>query len=188
MYKGNKLPPFYIESSNEASINSGYNGSVKSLKYKNIWEKERLENPHLFKTTCLSKRYNSSKEAQLVEKRLQKYLDVVKNPMYINMSIANPDGFFGMPVKGKENPFYGKTHSKEFSIKHSNRMKGKNNPMFGRTGDNCPNGRLTGKDNPFYGKTHSSESRVKCGIKNRKSPVWEYEDALYELWLKYPRH
>jgi hypothetical protein len=68
--------------------------------------------------------------------------------------------------KGKNAPFYGKTHTKEArqkmseakkGRKHSTETrkkmseakKGKNNPMYGRKG----------KNNPFYGKTHTKEAR-----------------------------
>jgi len=44
---------------------------------------------------------------------------------------------------GKNNPFYGKTHSKEFSKKHSKRMSEK----------------YQGSGNPFYGKHHSDKTR-----------------------------
>ena len=165
IYRGNKMPMFYIGSSNYKSIDQGYNGSVKSKKYRTIWERERKENPHMFKTIPLVSRYKTDKEAKEVEYRLQKALNAHKNPMYINESLATINGFMGRNVSGKDNPFYGKTHSDEFSIKHSARMSGTKNPMYGRTGDNCPNGRLIGKDNPFYGKTHSKSTKIVCGIK-----------------------
>ena len=29
-----------------------------------------------------------------------------------------------------------------------------------------------------------AQVKEKCGIKNRKSPVWKFEEELEELWLK----
>jgi len=43
MYKGNKLPPWYIGSTNVDIINNGYNGSVKSKKYK-LWYMREVQN------------------------------------------------------------------------------------------------------------------------------------------------
>jgi len=40
-YKGTKLPKWYIGSSNELKVKNGYNGSVKSKKYKKIYLKEQ---------------------------------------------------------------------------------------------------------------------------------------------------
>jgi len=53
-YKGNLLPPFYIGSSYEEKILNGYNGSIRSKKYKEIYKKEQKENKHLFITRILS--------------------------------------------------------------------------------------------------------------------------------------
>lgn len=116
-YKGNKLPPFYIGSSTLSRLISGYNGSVKSRKYSAIWKQERMSNPHLFSTRILSTRYQTAKEAQEVEKRLQMALDVVRSPMYINMSIAQKDGCFGRDVTKEMHPMFGRKH------KHSSRVK-----------------------------------------------------------------
>ena len=52
-------------------------------------------------------------------------------------------------VKGKNNPFYGKTHSKETRKKLSESHKGKNNPNYGKRGENSPN----------YGKKHTEDSK-----------------------------
>lgn len=60
-----------------------------------------------------------------------------------------------MPKKnysGENNPFYGKTHTKENIEKMRERMSGK----------------VSGSDNPFYGKSHSDESLDKIKEGNRK--------------------
>ena len=49
-YKGNKLPPFYIGSTQVVQVERGYHGSVRSKKYEMMWKSELINNPHLFKT------------------------------------------------------------------------------------------------------------------------------------------
>jgi hypothetical protein len=98
VYHGNKLPPFYIGSSNKVQVHRGYKGSVASKKYKNIWNSEIKTNPNLFKTFIIST-HNTRKEAFAKEELLQKKLNVVKSELYINECFANK-GFdnFGKPV------------------------------------------------------------------------------------------
>lgn len=91
IYSGNKLPPFYIGSSSvDNIISNGYHGSVKSKKYKEIWDNELLINPHFFKTIIISY-HNLRKDATVKECVLQKSLNVVKSPLYINMAFANKE-------------------------------------------------------------------------------------------------
>jgi NUMOD3 motif len=99
IYSGNKLPPFYIGSSSLVNINKGYHGTVKSKKYKSIWKEELRNSPELFKTKIISQ-HNDRKQALEKELILQKKLNVVKSPMYINMSLSCPNGYFGMDTKG----------------------------------------------------------------------------------------
>jgi len=111
-YKGNLLPPFYIGSSYEEKVLKGYNGSIRSKKYKEIYKKEQKENKHLFITRILS--YHETREKALEEElRLQKKHNVVKNEKYFNESYASINGYFGRDVAGKDNPNYGKKLSEE---------------------------------------------------------------------------
>lgn len=87
IYHGNKLPPFYIGSTSSKILSSGYNGSVCSVKYKDVWKEERKLNPHLFKTRIISTHMNRQ-DAYSKEEKLQKHLDVVRSPLYINCSFA----------------------------------------------------------------------------------------------------
>lgn len=103
VYTGNKLPPFYIGSTIVDKISSGYHGSVKSKKYKTIWSRELKVNPSAFKTKIIST-HSTRKDALEKELMLQRALNVVKCDMYINMSYAAPDGFFGMSTKGIAKP------------------------------------------------------------------------------------
>lgn len=98
-YKGNKLPPFYIGSSTIKRVKSGYNGSVSSEKYKQIWNSEQKLNNHLFNTTILTTHVNRQ-EALNKENMFHLTLNVTKNPLYINMSNAIPNGKFGRRPKG----------------------------------------------------------------------------------------
>jgi len=112
VYTGNKLPMFYIGSTLiDTVLNKHYHGSVKSKKYKLIFQKELTENPHLFKTIIISK-YYSRKKAMYRERILQQKLNVVKSEMYMNMSIAKDFGWFGMSAKRENNPVYGKRWKK----------------------------------------------------------------------------
>ena len=86
-YRGNKLPPFYVGFSTVKKVNNGYNGSVSSKTYKNVWREERKENRNLFITKIL-KTFNSSEEARKYEEFVQRSLNVHRNPLYINMSIG----------------------------------------------------------------------------------------------------
>lgn len=108
-YRGNKLPSFYIGSSSiDNVLNKGYRGSVSSRKYKDIWESELTDNPHLFKTQII-RTTDTREEATSIELKLHIRLNVVKSPMYINMSLAKKNGFGGYDNKGKNHPCYGVT-------------------------------------------------------------------------------
>ena len=148
-YKGDKLPPFYIGSSTESKIHSGYNGSISSKKYKEIYRNEQKENKHLFKTRILSY-HNTNEDALKEELRLQKKHCVVNNNKYFNESYAQPSGYFGRDVSGKNNPMFSKQHleSSKLLIKinntnppNSTREKMSN---FGklRIGDKNPNAKI----------------------------------------------
>lgn len=111
IYKGNKLPPFYIGSSTVDRVSRGYAGSVKSKKYKDIFNREYIEHPQLFKTIIIGK-YFSRKMATYKECKFQKNLNVVKSDMYINMSTAKDFGWFGMNTQKESSPVYGKRWKK----------------------------------------------------------------------------
>lgn len=174
IYTGSKMPRRYIGSTTVERINNeGYNGSVLSKAYKEIWNKERKENPHLFKTRILSL-FETSKEALEAEKNLQIKYDVVKSPNYINMSLAQPNGFFGMPNKGRvwtkeaiekrNKSNTGQKRPRQSLImtgrkrpEHSESMKGEGNPMFG-------------KEHPSKGKKINQARGVcpVCGVETTK--------------------
>lgn len=124
IYSGDKLPQFYIGSTSIKKYKEGYCGSVKSKKYKKIWEQELKENTNLFDTIILSE-HNTREEALIEENKIQYELDVVKSPNFINQSFANVNGFFGMDVKGKNNPMHGRSpfnKGKSLSEEHKSKM------------------------------------------------------------------
>jgi len=87
-YMGDKLPPFYFGSGTiNKIINNGYNGSVSSRQYKNIWDKERKDNPHLFKTRILKKFWRRSM-ATTAEFHYQKKHNLIYNELYMNKALA----------------------------------------------------------------------------------------------------
>jgi len=87
VYRGNKLPPFYIGSTSIKKIEDGYKGSVSSEEYKRAWKSELSDSPHLFKTKII-KTFDTRSEAFDYEEFLQVKLDVVRSPMYVNRSLA----------------------------------------------------------------------------------------------------
>ena len=87
IYRGNKLPPFYVGYTSVDKIENGYNGSVSSKNFKEAWASERKRNRHLFSTRII-KTFNSSVLAREYEEKVQRFLDVHRNPLYVNMSIG----------------------------------------------------------------------------------------------------
>lgn len=114
IYRGNKLPPFYIGSTSLKKFLEGYNGTILSKKYKSIYQKEQKEHPELFDSLIIDE-FVTREEATECERRYQKQMDVVKNKLFFNMSIAAPDGCFGMDTSGKNHPLYG-THNGKGNI------------------------------------------------------------------------
>ncbi len=92
VYKGNKMPPFYIGSTSVDNVADGYHGTVLSAKYKSVWREELKENSHLFKTKVVSI-HNDRQEALDKENALQRSLNVTKSDLYINQALAT--GCFG---------------------------------------------------------------------------------------------
>lgn len=153
-YLGNKLPMFYIGSSSIIKISQNYHGSVRSKKYRDIWEYEIKNSPHLFKTKIVT--YHETREsATATERRFHMSLNVVKSSMYINLSVASENGFFGMDVCGKNNPRYGAILSEETRSKMSLKLAGNTSMKLSRE--------VNHRDNPNYamkGKKQSERQRL----------------------------
>lgn len=123
IYKGKKLPPFYIGSSSLKKVNDGYLGSVLSKKYKDTWAEEVKENRHLFKNKIISY-HNTRKEALEKESKIHYQLNVTKNPLYVNMSNAHPSkAAFGAIYDRKNHPRYGKKLNQSSKNKISQSLK-----------------------------------------------------------------
>lgn len=152
-YRGNKLPPFYVGSSSVVKVSTGYRGTVSSKRYRKTWLSELKLHPELFRTQIVSY-FTNRREALATESRLQKKLRVVKSEMYINQSIAAPNGFWGMDAKGKNSPSFGKTRSDEQRRLMSETRLGI------LTGPNPKKGR-PGKLNGMFGKQRTAEEKRK---------------------------
>lgn len=95
IYLGEKLPPFYIGSTKLSTAESGkYFGSVSSLRFKQIFDLEKQENPSLFKLFILSYHF-SRNEAFEAELKLQNAFDVVCSPLFVNQAKAQKNGCWG---------------------------------------------------------------------------------------------
>lgn len=119
VYAGTTFPPkigleqpfLYIGSSkSEFVLNKMYHGSVCSQQYMKLWKDEIKNNPQLFKTYIVSF-FETQQQARYHELLLQKVNNVIKNPLYLNMSYAN-GSFAGCMFGTKFKP-----HSEE-SKKH----------------------------------------------------------------------
>ena len=121
IYSGNKLPPYYIGSTNcKKLLNGKYHGSVSSKKYKSIWKEELKNNKHLFISHIIYE--SDTREESLEEEYNQhKFWDVVKNPLFINMSLASKNGFFGMDNSGKINSKETRLKIKESLLRNSSK-------------------------------------------------------------------
>lgn len=88
IYRGNKMPPFYIGSTSVAKVSEGYHGSVDSDEYRDIWKSELAANPHLFSTVIVS--YTATRESAYGKEGVfHDKLNVVRSPLYINRSSAS---------------------------------------------------------------------------------------------------
>ena len=122
-YKGNKLPPFYIGSTLIHKISKGYKGSVRSSRFRKIWEEELKTNPSLFKTIILST-HEDHGDALEKEAKFQKALNVINNPLYINMGIAKR-GFGNLSLESR------KIISEKAKMRDYSFLKGENHFYFG---------------------------------------------------------
>lgn len=151
IYRGNKLPPFYIGSSTIEKINNGYHGSVKSKTYKAIWETELKYNLSKFKTIIISTHLTRI-EALTKENSLQVKLQAHKNSMYINKATAH--GEFGILTNG-----FNQQHKQDTKNKISVGIKLAY--AEGRLISPFKTMNFSGENNPFYNKIHTEETKIK---------------------------
>ena len=123
VYKGNKLPPFYLGSTNLEFITGQkkYLGSVSSKALLPIWKSEKKHNRHLFKVRIISL-HRTREEAYLAEDRLLRKRNAVNSPFYMNARCAAGLGFH---PKGKDSPRFRVPHTAETKEIISKIHKGK---------------------------------------------------------------
>lgn len=126
VYRGTKLPPFYIGSKDTKSVLDGYRGSVVSKEYGEIFKEEISNNPDLFRTTIISF-HSTREEAYLKEKKLHSSLQVHTNPLYINKTIA----YAPIGISNKNRKF-SQAHKIAMSESQKKRYREKGNPNLGR--------------------------------------------------------
>lgn len=137
VYRGKWLPPFYIGHTEMIKvIMNNYNGSVSSEEHKFVWDFERKRNQQLFETYIISL-HDTKEEAYKKEIKLQKRLDVVNNPLYVNKNIGGTA--------------FGKDHHKKMNAK----LLSKNRHVFQGSNNN--------KSLLSSGK-HSSQKEWKCPV------------------------
>lgn len=166
IYSGDKLPRRYIGSSKVIHVLNGYNGSIKSKKYKDIYENEQRYNKHLFKTRILSK-HETHKEALEAEYNLHIKYNVSKSDLYMNMSSATRNGWFGNGYS----LMTGKHHSEETKSLISEKLKLAY--VEGRVVSPFKTFDTKGENNPFFGKRHSEESKDKMRKPKSYVPRWK---------------
>lgn len=125
-YSGTALPKKYIGSSSVQRIEKGYCGSVRSKKWKSIWENQLKFYPELFTVDIVS--IHSTRSAALEEEfRLQRVYDVVKSDEWINQGYAQVNGYAGRNVSGVNNPMYGQGHKqREWCAKNPEKVSERN--------------------------------------------------------------
>ena len=178
IYRGNKLPQFYIGYTKTNKItDENYHGTVSSKRYKQIYKRETKEHPELFKTIILSL-FETEIEAKNREYYIQKYFKLPKNPLFINLSYS--DGTFG--GSGENHPMYGRKHTEEskrknslshkgrkhtedakllMSKKHKGRKGGFSNKTHSEQTKTILSNKFKGINNPNFGKTHTEKSKEK---------------------------
>jgi hypothetical protein len=184
IYSGSKLPLFYIGSTSVKKIESGYRGSVASIKYSSIWKEELQSNPHLFKTKII-KLFAVRKDATICENRLQKALKVVTSSMYINQSYACVNGFAGMDVSKELNPNFGKKWSYDQKLLASinNPMRGKFSGIHKETGKRKV---VASGNTEYYG--NNKNNRRKAFWNKNKVVVKDETNATFRVDTTDPRY
>lgn len=118
IYTGNRLPPFYIGSTNTHRISKGYRGSVSSVDYKEVFNNELKSSPELFLIKIV-KYCDTRKRALIEERKIQISLNVINNPLYMNRCYAHHNFF------GEESVALKKHRSQKMKNNKYNRAKGK---------------------------------------------------------------
>jgi hypothetical protein len=170
VYRGTLLPPRYIGSSTVQRVLGGYNGSVKSQNFKEVYRREQQVNKHLFKTRILMV-FETQIEAVEAELKLQFKHNAVRSERYMNCAYAQPNGFFGKDIRGDNHPFYGREHSVNTKNKISETLKAKYDS--GELVSPFTSLDSSGSNNGFFGRKHSAESLKKMSKPKSCVPKWQ---------------
>ena len=178
-YFGNKLPMFYIGSSSIKKVQNGYFGSVSSKKYKSAFLKEKKNNPSLFKIQIITT-HQTRKDALIKENSLQKQLNVVSSPMYMNQAYATE---FGMPNIGQNNGFYGKKHTKQTKTKMSKPRSEETKLKMCKPKSQEHKLNMKGCKNWQFRDYSIKETCIYCGIKAMKTNITRFHNDRCKLNL-----
>lgn len=178
IYKGNKLPPFYIGSSSLLRVNNGYRGSVSSKKYKHIWQQELKNKPHLFTIKILST-HMSREDATEKESKLHKQLNVRNNSLYVNMAIWHNKHL-------KYNGEISDQTRKIWSEQRKGRISSNKGKKFSQERKDAISKRMKGCIGFMKGKKHSDKtkqkmSEAKKGKESHRKGKHLSEDQLYRV-------
>lgn len=188
IYKGSRLPPFYVGSTKIAKIARGYHGSVSSALWGSIWKQEIRENPHLFMTLIIPGQIrHTAAEILDLELAWQQSFDVVEDICFINQAFAK-SGFCSTPESARKAVATRKRHglsscSEETKLKIGAANRGRRLPPVTPETRAKLSQSLTGiprtpewkakisKSNT--GKTVNEETRAKMRLANRREQTAE---------------
>lgn len=105
-------------------------------------------------------------DANLLDERESFWIDKL-NTITPNGYNLTPGGVY---LFGENNPFFGKSHSKETKIKISKKLTGRKASIKEIEVRKIIN---TGQRNPFYGRKHSIETINKIVLKNKENGLYE---------------
>ncbi len=186
-YSGDKFPQNYIGSTSLKKIESGYMGSVSSKKYSSLWKQELKKHPQLFHLEIISY-HDTRPAATYAELQIQRIFNVVKNPLFVNLSYAQSNGYADLEQSGENHPNYGKLRSPETRLKHSNSVKGENNPNYGKIGKNRSIESRLKQSNSTIGlsKSETHKKHISQALKNKsKSEEHKRNLALSNIGKKH---
>ena len=202
LYRGNKLPPFYIGSTSLDRISKGYRGSVSSREYRDIWKQEIKENPHLFQTKIICK-FNNRFDARSREDSLQRKLLVIQNSLYTNKAYASGcfGGSFGrkhseetkrkigekskLPKTKRKSEEAKRAQSEAMKAKHQkcketgeryHSIFGEKNGMYGKTPKNATPCTYAGIEFP----SKAAASRYKQSVEIKVERTYSYDGQIFD--------
>lgn len=193
-YSGDRMPQKYVGSTNVERIQKGYKGSVRSKKWKDIWNYETKNFSSLFETEIISL-HDTREDALKHELTFQIENDVVTSELWINESYAMINGFFGRNVSGENNPMFGKGHKiKQWRDSNPNKleeMRNKNKDsalkqwsdsiIAIKQKDAMRNKKRTMKNQTHEEFIQMQKAKSQIGAEKTKHQI-EYEGSTYHGW------